>query len=189
MTNPKQHTDQQLLAGIIDGDMRAYEVLFERHYTNLCAYARFYVRAEIAENIVQDMMLWLWENRSSIQITQSISKYLFSAIRKNCLTQLSHDSIERRVLTTIRESMREEFESPDFYVVNELQERIRQALSELPETYRQAFEMNRFGRKTYDEIAAEFGVSSKTVDYRIQQSLKILRVKLKDYTHILSIFL
>ena len=41
--------------------------------------------------------------------------------------------------------------------------------------------MNRFENRTYKEIAEELGISAKTVDYRIQQSLKILRVKLKDY--------
>ncbi len=189
MANSKQYTDQQLLTRIIDGDMCAYEALFERHYSNLCAYARLYVRQETAENIVQDLMLWLWESRATIVVTQSISKYLFGALRKNCLTQLSHESIERRVLTNIRNSMREAFESPDFYVVSELQERIQQAVAELPELYRQTFEKNRFERKTYDEIALEFGISPKTVDYRIQQSLKILRNKLKDYTHLLSILL
>ena len=34
---------------------------------------------------------------------------------------------------------------------------------------------------TYGEIATCLEVSSKTVDYRIQQALKLLRVELKDY--------
>jgi len=38
---------------------------------------------------------------------------------------------------------------------------------------------------TYGEIATCLEVSSKTVDYRIQQALKLLRVELKDYLPIL----
>lgn len=52
---------------------------------------------------------------------------------------------------------------------------------ELPEEYRKAFEMNRFGHLTYNEIAERTGVSPKTIAYRISQSLKILRTELKEY--------
>ena len=41
--------------------------------------------------------------------------------------------------------------------------------------------MHRFRNLSYKEAAELLNVSSKTVDYRIQQALKILRVKLKDY--------
>ena len=51
--------------------------------------------------------------------------------------------------------------------------------------YREAFEMNRFQHLTYGEIASQLNVSSKTVDYRIQQALKLLRVDLRDYLPIL----
>lgn len=134
-------------------------------------------------------MLWLWENRAKVHITDSLSKYLFSAVRNRCLTHLNHEMIERRVLSRMHERLHREFESPDFYVVEELQERIRAAVEQLPKTYREAFERNRFGRQTYEEIAAELHVSVKTVDYRIQQSLKILRVKLCDYLPLLAAFL
>ena len=57
-----------------------------------------------------------------------------------------------------------------------------------PESYRVAFEMHRFQNKTYQEIAEELNISSKTVDYRIQQALKQLRKELKDYLPLLLFF-
>ena len=48
-------------------------------------------------------------------------------------------------------------------------------------------EMRKAG-KTRQEIAETLQVSIKTVDYRIQQSLKILRERLKDYLPILAIY-
>ena len=73
------------------------------------------------------------------------------------------------------------FDDPDFYVVEELSQKIQSALEALPSNYREAFEMNRFQKLTYKEIASQLNVSSKTVDYRIQQALKQLRIDLKDY--------
>ena len=69
----------------------------------------------------------------------------------------------------------------DFYIEDEILNLISKAINELPTDYRKAFELNRFENLTYNEIAEMTGVSFKTVAYRISQSLRILRVKLKDY--------
>ena len=63
----------------------------------------------------------------------------------------------------------------------ELKRRIQEAIESLPEQYRDAFTLHRFSDKTYSEIADMYNVSPKTIDYRIQQALKILRKKLGDY--------
>ena len=67
-------------------------------------------------------------------------------------------------------------------------EKIEKAILNLPESYRIAFEMHRFQNKTYQENAEELNISSKTVDYRIQQALKQLRKELKDYLPLLLFF-
>ena len=172
------------------GDKAAFDFMYRFYFKPLCAFAsRFVSTGEEAENIVQDLMLWLWENRTVLCISTSLPKYLFGAVRNNCLTYLGHESIERRVLGNIRNKMCEQFEVPDFDVVEELRENIRAAVADLPASYREAFEMSRFQRKTYEEIAAVLEISPKTVDYRIQQCLKILRVKLKDYLPLLTMLL
>nr|WP_317125091.1 RNA polymerase sigma-70 factor [Alistipes megaguti] len=174
---------------IRQGDMRAYEEIFTRYYTTLCAYTRLYVRGEVSENIVQDLMLWLWENRTTLHITESLSRYLFRATRNRCLKYLNHEMVERRVLGQLSEKLHEQFEAPDFYVIEELQERIRKAVEQLPPSYREAFELNRFQHKTYEEIAGLLDISPKTVDYRIQQSLKLLRIRLKEYLPLIAVLL
>lgn len=191
MFENRQLADIRLLERLERSDMQAYEEIFTRYYSTLCAYTRLYVRGggEIGENIIQDLMLWLWENRTTLHITESLSRYLFRATRNRCLKYLNHEMIERRVLGQLSEKLHDQFETPDFYVIEELQERIRKAVEQLPPSYREAFELNRFQHKTYEEIAILLNVSPKTVDYRIQQSLKILRITLKEYLPLISVLL
>lgn len=189
MVENRQLADIHLLEQIRQGDMRAYEEIFTRYYTTLCAYTRLYVRGEVSENIVQDLMLWLWENRTTLHITESLSRYLFRATRNRCLKYLNHEMVERRVLGQLSEKLHEQFEAPDFYVIEELQERIRKAVEQLPPSYREAFELNRFQHKTYEEIAGLLDISPKTVDYLIQQSLKLLRIRLKEYLPLIAVLL
>jgi len=183
-------TDTLLLELLKRGNMSAFEKVFTRYYSTLCAYSRLFIRSgDVCENIVQELMLWIWENHSELHINDSLSRYLFTATRNRCLKHISHEMVERRVLDEMHKKLHGQFESPDFYIVRELEERIRDAVARLPDSYRQAFELNRYERKTYDEIASMLGVSSKTVDYRIQQALRLLRISLKDYLPAIAIFI
>ena len=93
--------------------------------------------------------------------------------------------MHEQVHECLQNNIQSQFEDPDFYIVEELTQKIDEALARLPETYREAFILNRIEGKTYNEIAALLNISSKTVDYRIQQALKNLRVHLKDYLPLL----
>ena len=55
------------------------------------------------------------------------------------------------------------------------------ALKQLPAEFRETYDMNRNQRLTHKEIAEKLNVSPQTVNYRIGQALKLLRIALKDY--------
>ena len=56
----------------------------DRYYSVLCTYCYRFVRLEDAEEIVQDVMLWLWENRERPVIEYSLKQYLFKAVYHRC---------------------------------------------------------------------------------------------------------
>ncbi|KKB52543.1 RNA polymerase sigma-70 factor [Parabacteroides sp. HGS0025] len=178
-------TDEVLFEKIQAGDVKAFDVLFMRYYPLLCAYAKQFVDFDDGQEIVQDVMVWFWENSSMQVIESSPKNYLFRAVKNRCLTLINRNELKQRVVSSMYENQQSQYEDPDFYIVEELTRNIENALSRLPETYREAFEMNRFQNMTYNEIAEKLNVSSKTVDYRIQQALKLLRVELKDYLPLL----
>ena len=178
-------TDEVLFEKIQAGDVKAFDVLFMRYYPLLCAYAKQFVDFDDGQEIVQDVMVWFWENSSMQVIESSPKNYLFRAVKNRCLTLINRNELKQRIVDSMSVNMQSQYEDPDFYVVEELTRNIEAALARLPETYREAFEMNRFQNMTYHEIAKKLNVSSKTVDYRIQQALKLLRVELKDYLPLL----
>lgn len=174
-------TDESLFLSIKTGDEKAFDTLFLRYYPVLCAYANQFVDFEDGQEIVQDVMVWFWENRDMQVIDSSPKSYLFKAVKNRCITLINRNELKQRIVSSLHESIQSLYEDPDFYVVEELTQRIENALASLPDSYRQAFEMNRFQNMTYNEIARHLNISPKTVDYRIQQALKLLRLQLKDY--------
>ena len=177
--------DETLFQEIQRGDEKAFDVLFLKYYPSLCAYAQQFVEYDDGQEIVQDVMVWLWENREMHTFEISPKSYLFKAVKNRCLTLISRNEIKQKIINTLYDNQQLEYEDPDFYIVEELSRKIEEALQRLPDSYREAFELNRFQQMTYGEIATCLEVSSKTVDYRIQQALKLLRVELKDYLPIL----
>ena len=113
--------------------------------------------------------------------SMSLKSLLFTIVKNKCLNNITHNQIKQRVHEKLYAKFENQFEDPDFYIEGELIALATKAIRELPEEYRKAFEMNRFGHLTYNEIAERTGVSPKTIAYRISQSLKILRTELKEY--------
>ena len=178
-----------LLSAMQHGDLKAYGVLFRRYYPILCAYATMFVDLKDAEEIVQDVMLWLWENRETQTFETSLSQYLFKTVYHRAINQIVRHQSQLRADTLFYENMQEMLQDTDFYQLEELQRRIREAVDALPPAYREAFVMHRFDNKSYKEIAEILQVSPKTVDYRIQQALKQLRITLKDYLPLILLLL
>ena len=182
----RQQQDHQLLEAVRAGDWKAYRTLFERYYPLLCTYGNRFVQLEEAEEIAQDSLLWLWKHREEMVIDRSLSGYLFSMVYHRSVNLQLQNEARYKAETHFFEAMQEMLEEQDPYAFQELRVRIKQAIESLPPTYREAFLLHRFGGKSYKEIAELLQLSPKTVDYRIQQALKQLRILLKDYAPLLS---
>ncbi|MDR2920782.1 MAG: RNA polymerase sigma-70 factor [Tannerella sp.] len=183
-------TAKQLIIHLKEGDEQAFENVYREYYKGLCAFASQYIsETEECEEIVQDVMLWLWENRSALLPEMSVKSLLFTIVKNKCLNSITHSQIKQRVHAHLYAKFEKQFEDPDLYLEGELMTKLDQAIEALPSDYRTAFTMNRFENYTYAEIAEKMNVSSKTIAYRISQALKILRVDLKDYLPLLLFLL
>lgn len=176
-----KNKDEILLLALRHSDKKAYAELFRAYYPMLCAYCHKFVSLEDSEEIVQDVLFWLWESRKELVIEKSLSQYLFKMVYHKAMNRIANELAVHKANTMFFEQTQKMLEEIDLYQFEELQELLRKAIQNLPESYREAFVMHRFQHKNYKEIAELLKVSSKTIDYRIQQALKILRDKLKDY--------
>lgn len=182
----KPLSDTELVHLIRDGDKKAFDTFFIRYYAVLCAYSNQFVCPDDGEDIVQDIMANTWMNRKNMLIPSFVRRYFFQAVKNRCLSFLSRNELKMKIQKTLHEHFGYPHDHPDFYVVAELTAKIEESLKRLPESYRTAFELNRVKEMTYNEIAKELALSPKTIDYRIQQALKLLRRDLREYLPMLT---
>lgn len=179
--------NKSVIAAMKDGNEQTFEEVYRYYFRGLCAFCSQYVSLIESEEIVQDTMMWLWENRSSLIAELSLKTLLFTIVKNKALNRITHHEVRRKVHQEIAEKYENEFTNPDFYLGNELIALYDKALKKLPAEFRESYELNRKHHFTHKEIAQKLNVSPQTVNYRIGQALKILRVELKDYLPVLLI--
>ena len=82
---------------VLEGNTAAFEELFKRNYQALCNYCQGIVAEhDKAEDIVQDVFVYLWNNRSCIDIKVSLKHYLYSSVRHGALKVLKRQLMEQR---------------------------------------------------------------------------------------------
>lgn len=174
--------NQDLILSIRSGDRMAMPSIYKLYYGKLCTFALSYVHShDESEEIVQETMVWLWENRKTLIPELNLKSLLFTIVKNKCLNSISYQQMRNRVHTILQEVTEANSTDINFYFADELDALYEKAVMELPEEFRQSFIMNRIEMMTYSEIAASLGVSKQTVAYRISQCLRLLRIALADY--------
>ena len=175
----RTRTEQEWVRKIRKGDGAAFEMLFRSYCQPLIRFVRRYVGdTSIAEDLVQDVFLAVWSNRSRLDPAASMKVYLYAAARNRALKHLRHGAVERRSAGDVERTLPRQKTPADELQGKELAGAVAEAIEALPERTRIVFSMNRFDRLTYAEIAGIQGVSIKTVETQMGGALKFLRERL-----------
>lgn len=160
-----------------------FEQIYSDYYLPLCVYAQSFVAdADEAEEIVQGIILKMWEQKENLESIQSLKSYLYRSVRNTCLNYIKHKKIEARYKQQAWLELKEieaDFVNP--YTNVELKEEIERAVESLPERCRQVFEMSRYEGRKNREISEVLGISIKAVEANITRALQNVRQKLDTY--------
>lgn len=172
---------REWVARVRAGDERAFESLFRALAPGLCALATRYVGSRsVAEELVQDLFLDVWTRRESLHIEQTISAYLYTAVRHRALNHVRRERGPARVRDTSF-AMHPDDPDPRAPGASELLDalEIQDAIDRLPARCRLVFTLHRQQDMSYGEIATSLGLSIKTVETQMGRALKSLRERLK----------
>lgn len=192
--------EEQLIKKLRTGDEKAFRLLYDCHYVLLCRFTNQILNnAALAEEVVDDVIFYLWEHRSEVEIRYSIRAYLMRAVRNRCLNELQSQS-HREELHLSSFLSPESMDFLDFLFVDdkqplgmlleqELEDELKRSIDELPLECRRVFYKSRFEQKKYEEIAEELGISVNTVKYHIKNALAFLQKRLGNYLKLLIVYI
>ncbi|WGQ11843.1 RNA polymerase sigma-70 factor [Pedobacter gandavensis] len=173
-------SDRELTSLLRTGDQLAYAEIYNRHKNLLQNH--LYKKLgdlELVKDVLQDLFVKLWDNKSEIPLTDNLPGYLFCAARNRIFNHLSHKQVESKYINSIQTFINENNYITDLVVrEHEFARIIRQEIEALPPKMREVFVLSREGHLSHEEIAKQLQISSQTVSKQISNALKILRVKL-----------
>lgn len=167
----------------------AFEQLFKQYYQELCRYCVRYVKQEtVAEEIVQDVFVKLWQMQKRTEVKTSLRAYLYTAVKNTALnylkSQFARQQFEDQDQDHLRLTTDNTREALDF---EELSKLVTEAVESLPPQCRTIFELSRSGGYTYHEISQKLDISPKTVENQMGIALKKLKEFLRVYWDLLVI--
>ena len=174
-----QPTDEiVLLERLSKGEKKAFQVIYDCYWERLYHLCFYYAASrEEAEDLVMNVFLSLWKNRSKIQI-DNLQHYLVKAAKNQSLKFIQKQQKQREQIKQLKERSKGSTNlnhSPEQLLeAKELSCRFYNHLERLSPKTRQIFLLNREKGFTYEQIAGFLGVSVKTVEYHISKALHSL---------------
>jgi RNA polymerase sigma-70 factor (ECF subfamily) len=174
--------DASLLARIRVGDQSALGALYEATFHDLWVFARRYVGAELAEEIVQDVFLRVW-TRPDLTIQTTLRAYLFGAVRHHALNMVHRATIESHAqdIMTTDAAMAAADLAPDSAARAELRSAIARTVVAFPERQRAAIILRIDRELSYAEIGDILGISATAAGNLVKKGEVKLRIALRAF--------
>lgn len=173
----KLPSDKFILEALRKDNVKIFKLLFDNYYEGMVRYAmRLLHKPEIAEEVVQDVFERLWIRREELQINLSLSAYLFTSVRYQCINYLKskiHSFVLEDDLTQLDQSF--DITPHDELELKDLKEALKISVNALPEQCRIIFDLSRNSGLSNSEIAEQLGLSPKTIENQITIALKKIR--------------
>ena len=179
-----ENQDELLQLRLNAGEVTALEYLFHQYYDDLCRYTIVFTKdIVIAENIVQDLFVYVWEHRESIEIHHSFESYLYQASRYKALNYKRNKSRKEDKLPILIEQSnnRVSVGADEAIEFKELNQIVWKAIELLPVRCQQIFRLSRTEELSYREIAELMNISISTVDNQVNTALKKIKKHVKQY--------
>lgn len=183
-------SDTELLDRLCSGSEKAFIEVYNRYFGILYIHAcKILSNEDEAKDAVQDLFSNLWSRRQGLVIKGSLSSYLYTAIRYRVLDILQHKKVESKYTDSLKAFIEAGDNITDHRIrEKELSERIEREISALPKKMRTIFELSRKSHYSHREIAHELNITEQTVKTQVNNSLRILRVKLGTMLSLILFF-
>lgn len=176
--------DVLLLEKLSTGDRNAYNELFDRYFDRLHIFASNMVyRDDVAADIIQDVLIKLYEKPVTFASMGAIQSYLFTAIRNRCYNYLRDHKVENRSMLLYVEAvassdhfnaMGSEDELAEINI-DDVLKNVEQIIELLPEKCCEICRMRIIEQRKCADIAQQLNISTNTVRVQIHRGMERIR--------------
>lgn len=169
------------MEGIVKGDQKAFTSLFRQHHGMVYRFALKLCKSEIlAEEVVQDIFMKIWQRRSELAGIENFGAYLNRITRNHAFNLLKRMAMEAMINQDLKagysESTENTQESIDYNVSAAI---LKEAVEKLSPQQKQVYILCHIEGLKYEEAAKKLNISPGTVHAHMKQALQNIRSHFK----------
>ena len=170
--------DKRLFDAIKDNSQTAFKVVYEEYFAKLTQFIFKMSRNQnLSEEMAQQTMVKVWEQREKIILTTSLKSYLYKVSYNEYLIYLRTKSKFPNIEDAVIEAIDEIEDEQDNQI---LLDKIRKEIDNLPPKCREVFILSKINGMKYKEIAEQLNISTKTIESHMTKALKQIREALTE---------
>jgi RNA polymerase sigma-70 factor (family 1) len=170
------YDEKALLAKIAAGDEKAFEEFFSLYKERFYAVALKMTRLDhVAEELVQDVFLNIWQKRETLADIDNPSSYFFTALYRRVYNHYRIMARERKSLEVASKTSGSVNTTDDMVLAHESQQLISLAITKLPPQQQLVFRLSKQEGLRRDEIAGKLQISPHTVKNQLADALKFIK--------------
>ncbi len=178
--------DISLLAAVSEGSETAFKTLLHRYHSQVyCFVSDLGGTPEDAEEIVQDVFMKLWTNRSQLRQVQHFSAYLFTMARNQAYSAF-RKSVRAALL--FRQWEERQLASPAPTADTDQYQLLDAVIDRLPQRQREIYLLHRHERLRYAEIAERLHIGRETVKSHLSAAVRFIKTQLGSGALLLLFF-
>ena len=179
--------DKQLFKEVSEGNERAFRIIYNRYYQRMYSFAGKVVKSpHVAEEIVQEVFIRLWEQRELLCEVKNPDNYVFIVIRNHTYNYLRAAAREQNRREKLWEALQQRAADESTSLeAEEAEQFLEKLLAKLSPQQRKIFRMSREDGFSHQQIAEELHLSKDTVKKHVANSLKIFKAHLKNFVQLL----
>lgn len=174
LTSTIKHIDQIAVKNLKQGDVKAFDDLFNKYSPRLYNFSIKYLKSvEEAEEVVQEVFLYIWDKREGLKPDSSFNAYIFTIaynIIKKYFIKKSRDNAYKDDL--IYALLQQENNLDQTIDYKFLLEKVELIINSLPNRRKEIFIKRKYNGLSVKQIADELGISPNTVENQLASAQK-----------------
>lgn len=170
----------------LENDMESFKMLYRHYLPVLFRFCMAIVHSkEIAEEIVDDVLMNLWEKRDHLHKIENPDVYLYVAVKNKSLDYLSKSHLRETVdiSAVSNDYLIFNIDPEQLMITEEMKKRIYQAIDQLPPRCKHIFSLIKEDGLKYKDVASILNLSVKTVEAQMAIAMKKLMTAVLIYTN------
>lgn len=168
-------TNKLLCAHLKNGNQKAFKTLFDQYWEAMFIKANSILRdREVAQDIVQEIWIKLWNRREKLEIA-NFESYILRSVSYGCFKYLRDNKFTTSQLQIIDSLLVSSTDVENQHDLEATQKVIDMSLEELSPRCQEIFTLSRIEDVSNEEIALKLGISKRSVENQVSLALKVIR--------------